>query len=187
MCVCVIGYGQCLSVLFCCISMAPGRLMFFGHFAFAVEYWERECPMHLAHLVSGELLPVTSRDWAAQFRWSLIMLSSWVSLIEQLATKPFEVRCQLLAPQLAPASLPELSGTDQMITIFGQAWSFWWYPLCIGVNFENYFEVEPFSSWLNYGPLASIKKKIIQKASLYCLSTYLPCSRISFYSEMLKT
>lgn len=108
------------------------------------------------HLVSGELLPVTTRDWAAQFRWSLIMLSSWVSLIEQLATKLFEVRCQLLAPQLAPASLPELSGTDQMITIFGQAWSFWWYPICIGVNFEDYFEVEPFSSWLNYGPLVNI-------------------------------
>lgn len=115
------------------------------------------------------------------------MLSFRVGLTEQLATKPFEVRCQLLARQLAPASLPELSGTDQMITIFGQAWSFWWYPLCIGVDFEDYFEVEPFSSWLNYGPLSSIKKKKIQKASLCWLSNYLPCYRISFYSEMLKT
>lgn len=48
-----------------------------------------------------------------------------------------------------------------------------------------YLEIEPFRRWLNNGLFPSILKEKIQKAPLWWLSTYLLCSRIFFYSELL--
>lgn len=79
--------------------------------------------------------------------------------MEQLAAYPSVIRCQLFAPQPAPASLLEPSGTGQMITIFGCSWD-----LYIRVDerkkVDTCSEVKHFSSWLNYGPFASWHFKI---------------------------